>query len=190
MTKPTNEELLKVITSTAKETLEETKQHITMFVIELVDGMLQLVVVPELTDDTKSALITKLKQTVEELGSERYLMISECYGINQAETDARIKELEEAIAEGNLYSKELLETVTSLRDLRKRPSEHPLRHDLLMVALYDKHTGTYMQLHPFEIKNDKVIWHKDAFDNEGAKSAYSRFNIWHPYQFDLDADEE
>lgn len=178
-------ELKKQIVKVAKEIIRETGGHPPKFFIELPDGRVAHVQVEGNINET----IEELREVINQTGTTRYHSVVNTRivdgGTVQNYANKRIKEyVDKGKYDKNSLSK-LLETFALLAG---SPKTNPAATEALVIATYDKVTGTDLEIYNY-VKDKKGVTFLPKRKPK-AITLSTPFNVWNPVQIDMRGDNK
>ena len=175
------DELIKI----AKETMKRQEgEHAPMFfIIDREENM--SVVLMEMVDEQKEKAVEALKELVLKAGSSRYFHASAGWSIDGKRVEQTVRDAMRRLKK-DPSPDEMRKFLELAAQMQRRPSEHPMRTEVLIVSEFEKGIGTKTVVVPFV---DGEFKEQIDMGKEQGHS-YNRFNVWAQEQYTINDDDE
>lgn len=174
------------IVELAKRVVMETGDHPPQFVLEK-DDVAMLIAVPQYDNSQRELLINTLRAKIEEEHVEKYWAIFSAWIVDSKKSDEHVMaKLKELVKKKVLTAKQAKEFAPSLKKAiveSIRPSQHPLRTEVLIISEFDKKKGMFALAYKYSVAKKGVKIVKKPLRLDG--TMYSAWNVWSPQQVDL-----
>lgn len=183
-------EFFKQLQEQAKDALQKKGEHPPVFMFESdMDGKkgIALMPAPMADDGQKAEFARVLPEIVEKLNCERYYAVFDAFMASPQDAEKKMKKIVQEMQQG---TKDARIAAQEIVELRKRPSENPVRREVLVVMQCTR-KGTDIELFPYVRENEKIVFkplpetEKKKVSSEDAKSSYNRWNVWKNFEIDL-----